>query len=85
MPKKIKQTTQKSIKKNLLAQIEEKLSESLKEFSKKLSDKKYKKSIHKAGKILSKSIAVKPVRVDSKTKVKKSKKVVAEVKTEAGS
>jgi hypothetical protein len=83
MPKKIKQTTQKSIKKNLLAQIEEKLSESLKEFSKKLSEKKYRKTIHKAGKILSKSIAVKPVKVDSKSRVKKSKKVVSEVKTEA--
>ena len=40
MAKKIKQTSQKSLKKTLLSQIEGKLTESLKDYPKKISEKK---------------------------------------------
>ena len=83
MAKKIKQTAQKSFKKTLLTQIEGKLVESLKEFPKKLSEKKYRKKIHKAGKILTNSLALKPVKVSSKSVVKKTKKKNPEINTEA--
>lgn len=83
MAKKIKQTSQKSLKKNLLIQIESKLTESLMDFPKKISEKKYKKTIRKAGKILTNSIALKPVKATSKTEIKKTKEKKPEAKTEA--
>ena len=83
MAKKIKQTSQKSLKKVLLGQIESKLTESLMDFPKKISEKKYRKTIRKAGKILTNSIALKPVKAASKSELKKSKEKKAEVKTEA--
>ena len=83
MAKKIKQNSQKSLKKTLLIQIESKLTETLMEFPKKTSEKKYRKTIHKAGKMLTNSIALKPVKADSKTEIKKSKENKSEAKTEA--
>jgi hypothetical protein len=95
MAKKVKSTSQKSLKKTLLKQIEVKLTESLVEFPKKGSAKKYQKTIRKAGKLLTNSIALKPVKATSKNDKKKSgkkKKAVQEkpvvqekqgVKTEA--
>jgi hypothetical protein len=79
MAKKIKSTSQKSLKKTLLSQIEGKLTKSLKEFPKKISEKKYRKTIHKAGKLLTNSIALKPVKATSKSDQKKSGKKKQEV------
>jgi len=83
MAKKIKNTTQKSLKKALLGQIENKLTESLMDFPKKFSEKKYRKTIHKAGKILTNSIALKPVKATSKKELKKPIEKKSEPKTEA--
>jgi hypothetical protein len=83
MSKKTKQDSLKSQKKSLLLKIEGKLSESLIEFPKKLNEKKYKRIIHKAGKILTKSLVVNPVKAsDGNTDQKKSKKKKQEVKPE---
>jgi hypothetical protein len=78
-----KKKVQKSLKKNLLKQVEGKLVESLEDFPKKFSEKKYKRTIHKAGKILTKSIAVKPIKSISKSDVKKSKEKKTETQVEA--
>jgi len=83
MAKKIKNTTQKSVKKELLGKIENKLIESLMDFPKKISEKKYRKTIHKAGKILTNTIALKPVKTTSKKDLKKSIEKNPEHKTEA--
>lgn len=82
MAKKIKQTSQKSIRKNLLDQVEVRLTESLMDFPKKISEKKFRKTIRKAGKILTNSLATKPVTTTSKTKIKKSKKEKTEAKSD---
>jgi len=74
MAKKIKHTSQKSIKKNLLDQVEGRLTESLMDFPRKTSEKKFRKTIRKAGKILTNSLATKPVTASTKTKEKKTKK-----------
>ena len=74
MAKKSKQPTQKSGKKSLLKNIENKLAEAVKDFHKKISDKKLEKKIHKAGKILSKSLTMKQIKVVHKEKVENSKK-----------
>ena len=76
----IKQGSQKSLRKNLLDQIEGKLTETLMDFPKKISEKKYRKTIRKAGKLLTHSIAIKPVKVVSKSDLKKSKKEKPETK-----
>jgi hypothetical protein len=84
----IKQGSQKSLRKTLLDQIEGKLNESLKDFPRKISEKKFRKTIHKAGKLLTHSFAIKPVKVESKSDSKKSKKKkpeAKEVKTEVAS
>ncbi|HEY2647661.1 MAG TPA: hypothetical protein VGI38_00650 [Puia sp.] len=82
MAKKTKENSFKSQKKSLLLKIEGKLSESLIEFPKKLNEKKYKRIIHKAGKILTKSLVINPVKAsDAKSEEKKSKKKKQEVKT----
>lgn len=78
-----KKKVQKSLKKTLLKQVEVKLAESLVDFPKKFSEKKYKRTIHKAGKILTKSIAVKPMKSVSKTEAKKSKEKKTETQVEA--
>ena len=83
MAKKMKQNSLKSLKKSLLLKIEGKLSESLTEFPKKINEKKYKRVIHKAGKILTKSLVINPVKAtENKTKQKKPKKKNPEIKTE---
>ena len=84
----VKQSSQKSLRKTLLDQIEGKLNETLKDFPRKISEKKFRKTIHKAGKLLTHSIALKPVKVVSQSDIKKSKKKkpeIKEVKTEAAS
>jgi len=73
MAKKMKQNAIKSLKKSLLLEIEGKLSESLTEFPKKINEKKYKKVIHKAGKILTKSLVINPVKASDKKDQKKTK------------
>ncbi len=79
----MKQNSIKSLKKSLLLEIEGKLSESLTAFPKKINEKKYKKVIHKAGKILTKSLVINPVKAtDPKSEQKKSKKKKPEIKTE---
>lgn len=78
-----KKRVQKSLKKTLLKQVEGKLVESLVDFPKKFGEKKYKRTIHKAGKILTKSIAVKPIKSVSKTETKKSKEKKTEPQVEA--
>jgi len=83
MAKKMKQNSLKSLKKSLLSKIEGKLSESLTEFPKKINEKKYKRVIHKAGKILTKSLVINPVKAtDNKKEQKKPKKKKPEIKTE---
>ena len=83
MAKKMKQSSLKSLKKSLLLKIEDKLSESLTEFPKKINEKKYKRVIHKAGKILTKSLVINNVKAtDDKVKQKKTKKNKPEIKTE---
>lgn len=82
MAKKTKPDSIKSQKKSLLLKVEGKLSESLTEFPKKLNDKKYKKVIHKAGKILTKSLVINPVKATTdKPKKEKTKKKKEESKT----
>src|SRR5664279_1132587 len=80
MAKKIKQTSQKSIRKTLLDQVESRLTESLMDFPKKISEKKFRKTIRKAGKILTHSLASKPVSTSAKTDQKKTKKKKTEIK-----
>ena len=68
MAKKEKKISDKSVKKTLLKEIEVKLSESVQSFHKKISDKKFQKQIHKAGKILSKSLTRDKITVVHKEK-----------------
>jgi hypothetical protein len=82
MAKKVKQKSQKSLKKTLLSQVEVRLSESLVDLPKKISEKKFKKSVRKAGKILTRTLATKPVKVASKSETKKSMKNKPVVKQE---
>jgi hypothetical protein len=83
MAKKMKQNSLKSLKKSLLLKIEGKLSESLTEFPKKINEKKYKRVIHKAGKLLTKSLVINPVKAnDNNKEQKKPKKKKTEIKTE---
>ena len=79
----MKQDSLKSLRKSLLTKIEGKLSESLTEFPKKISEKKYKRIIRKAGKILTKSLFINPVRsADQKKERKKTRRTEQESKTE---
>jgi aminoglycoside phosphotransferase family enzyme len=79
MAKKNKEKSPKTSKKSLLKEIETKLAETVKGFHKKTSEKKLEKQIHKAGKILVKSLTNKDhIKVVHKEKIKlpkKSKKV----------
>ena len=75
MAKKNKEKAPKSSKKTLLKEIETKLTETVKGFHKKTSEKKLEKQIHKAGKILAKSLTNKEhIKVVHKEKVKVPKK-----------
>ena len=77
MAKKMKQNSLKSLKKSLLSKIEGKLSESLIEFPKKISEKKYKRIIHKAGKMLTKSLVINPVIASDQKKEQSKEKEVS--------
>ena len=87
MAKKVKQKSQKSLKKDLQTQVETRITESLVDLPKKISGKKFKKTIEKAGKILTRLLATKPVKVTTKKELSKSKKkkpdAVSAAKTEA--
>ena len=85
MAKKIKQPTQKSVKKSLLKEIEGKLAESVKDYHKKVSPKKFEKKLHKAGKLLSKSLVKEQITVAHKKKVKGPKKAKKVAEKEAAS
>jgi hypothetical protein len=79
MAKKSKKSSQKPVKKTLLKEIEGKLAETVKGYHKKISDKKLEKQIHKAGKILAKSVSnkeqIKVVHKEKDKSPKKDKKV----------
>lgn len=83
MAKKEKKIPAKSPKKQMASEIEGRISDSLKDFPKRTSDKKYQKKIHKASKILVKTLALKPVKVSPKKGSKKSKKSTPDPKAEA--
>lgn len=73
MAKKVKQHTQKSLKKTMLKEVQGKLAESLKEYHKKISEKKFKKKLRKAGKILTNSLAKESITVVPKKEPKQKK------------
>jgi hypothetical protein len=74
MAKKKKNQGKDSQKKSLLKEIENKLSETVKGFHRKTSTKKLDKQIHKAGKILVKSLTREQITVVHKEKPKEPKK-----------
>jgi hypothetical protein len=79
MAKKNKPVSKKLQKKTLLKEIENKLAETVKGYHRKISTKKLEKQIHKAGKILVKSLVKEQITVAHKEKpkgIKKEKKVV---------
>ena len=75
MAKKKKSGGKVDQKKSLLKEIETKLAETVKGFHKKASAKKLEKQIHKAGKILAKSLTREQITVAHKEKTKEPKKV----------
>ena len=79
MGKNIKDQSPKISKKSLLREIESKIAETVKGFHKKTSEKKLGKQIHRAGKLLAKSLTNKEhIKVAHKEKTiapKKEKKV----------
>jgi len=75
MGKKNKDQSPKSSKKSLLREIESKIAEIVKGFHKKTSEKKLEKQIHRAGKLLVKSLTTKEhIKVVHKEKTKAPKK-----------
>ena len=81
MGKKNKDQSPKSSKKSLLREIESKIAETVKGFHKKTSEKKLEKQIHRAGKLLAKSLTTKEqIKVvhKEKTKAPKKEKKIAE-------
>ncbi|HEY4156008.1 MAG TPA: hypothetical protein VGM24_11290 [Puia sp.] len=82
MAKKVKQHSQKSIKKTILKDIEGKLAETLKEYRKKVSEKKFKKSLRKAGKILGNSVTIESIAVVPKKQSKSKKTTTNAAQTE---
>jgi len=81
MGKKKKDQSPKSSKKSVLREIESKIAETVKGFHKKTSEKKLEKQIHRAGKLLAKSLTTKEhIKVvhKEKTKAPKKEKKVAE-------
>jgi len=74
MAKKKQQQGKKTQKKSLLKEIENKLAETVKGFHKKTNAKKLDKQIHKAGKILVKSLTREQITVVHKEKAKDPKK-----------
>jgi hypothetical protein len=82
MAKQKKQPGKKAQKKSLLKEIENKLAETVKGFHKKTSGKKLDKQIHKAGKILVKSLVPEQITVVHKEKAKDPKKDKKDVEKE---
>ena len=81
MGKNNKDQSSKTSKKSLLREIESKIAETVKGFQKKTSEKKLEKQIHRAGKLLAKSLTNKEhIKVvhKEKTKAPKKEKKVAE-------
>jgi hypothetical protein len=74
MEKKNKKHSEKSEKKQLLKNIEIKLTEAVNDFHRKISVKKLEKKIHKAGKILSRSLTMEKIKVVHKEQPKTPKK-----------
>ena len=75
MGKKKKDQSPKSSKKSVLREIESKIAETVKGFHKKTSEKKLEKQIHRAGKLLAKSLTTKEhIKVVHKEKQKLQKK-----------
>ena len=74
MAKKKVQQSKKALKKTLLKEIEAKLADTVKEFHQKISGKKLEKQIHKAGKILARSLTREQITVVHKEKIKIRKK-----------
>jgi hypothetical protein len=66
---------QKAAKKMLLKEIEVKLADTVKDYHKKISDKKFGKHIHRAGKILARSLTKEQITVVHKEKTKQPTKV----------
>ncbi|HEY1872235.1 MAG TPA: hypothetical protein VGG71_14330 [Chitinophagaceae bacterium] len=58
----------KNLKKTLLKEIEIKITETIRDFDRKISAKKLDKQIHKAGKILVKSLTARQIKVVHKEK-----------------
>jgi hypothetical protein len=74
MAKEKKPNGKENLEKTLLKEIENKISETVKGYSRKISAKKLDKQIHKAGKILVKSLSLKQIKVVHKEKNKSPKK-----------
>jgi hypothetical protein len=74
MGKDSKQQKKQNRKKNLLIEIEGKISEVIKDYKRKTSAKKLDKQIHKAGKILIKSLTARHITVVHKEKNKSQNK-----------
>ena len=86
MAKKVKQHKQKSLKKTMLKEIEGKLAETLKEYHKKVSEKKFSKTLRKAGRILSQTLAVEHISiVPGKQPRQKKTKLVSQTGSEVKS
>jgi hypothetical protein len=74
MAKKNAQQSKKLLKKTLLKEIEAKLTDTVKGYQQKISGKKLEKQIHKAGKILAKSLTREKITMVHKEKIKAQKK-----------
>jgi len=85
MAKKTKKPSQKSAKKTIIKEVENKIAETLKGYFKNISDKKFEKEIRKAGKILSKHLAKEQITVVHKKKTKTPKKEKQVAEKEVGS
>ncbi|HEV7424272.1 MAG TPA: hypothetical protein VGO21_03720 [Candidatus Paceibacterota bacterium] len=86
MGKNNKDKSPKTSKKTLLREIESKIAETVKGFHKKTSEKKLGKQIHRAGKLLAKSLTTKEqIKVVHKEKTKAPKKEKKVVEKEVAS
>ncbi len=86
MGKNNKDKSPKKLKKSLLREIESKIAETIKGFHKKTSEKKLEKQIHRAGKLLAKSLTNKEhIKVVHKEKAKTPKKEKKAVEKEVAS
>jgi hypothetical protein len=74
MAKKNKPESKKLQKKSLLKEIEIKIAETVKGYHRKISAKKLEKQIHRAGKILAKSLVKEQITVAHKEKPKQANK-----------